>query len=89
MQDFPFGDAQASKNDCRESGGLMKVSVDLAKCTGHARCNAVAPEVYQLDDDGYCVIKLAHVPVGLEGQAKEGADVCPERAIQVESDDDR
>ena len=33
----------------------MKASVDSAKCTGHARCNAVAPQVFTVDADGLVV----------------------------------
>jgi ferredoxin len=63
----------------------MNVSVDTAKCTGHARCNAVAPAVYNLDDDGYCNIgKDKPVPPGLEEAARNGAASCPERAITVD-----
>jgi len=33
----------------------MRVHVDVEKCTGHARCWSLAPEVYELDDLGYNV----------------------------------
>jgi ferredoxin len=62
----------------------MKVTVDKDKCTGHARCNATAPDVYQLDDLGYCAVTELTVPAGLEQQATAGAGACPERAITVE-----
>ena len=61
----------------------MKVTVDMDKCSGHARCNAVAPDVYELDDNGYCAITELIVPAGLEKSAQAGADACPERAIAV------
>lgn len=62
----------------------MKVTVDTAKCTGHARCNAVAPEVYELDDLGYCNITATEVAPEHESAARDGAAACPERAITVE-----
>lgn len=61
----------------------MRVAVEPARCTGHAQCNAVAPEVYDLDDGGYCVINSAEVPPELEEQARKGAAACPEMAITV------
>jgi ferredoxin len=61
----------------------MQVSVDRDRCTGHAQCNAVAPDVYDLDDDGYCVIPNNDVSAGLENQAENGAAACPEQAITV------
>ena len=62
----------------------MKVIVDGAKCQGHARCAAKAPEVFKLNDDGYNNTGETEVPSGLEEQAKLGASVCPEGAIQIE-----
>ncbi len=64
----------------------MKVSVIPGKCTGHARCAAVAPDVYQLSDDGFLEVSNHEVPAGLERSAVRGARACPERAIQVIED---
>lgn len=62
----------------------MKVTVDRSICTGHARCHALGPDVYELDDNGYNALDgEAEVPPGLEQQARDGADGCPERAITV------
>ena len=62
----------------------MKVSIDRATCTGHARCAALGPEFYQLDDDGYNAMNgEVDVPAGLEQQARDGADGCPERALTI------
>jgi ferredoxin len=62
----------------------MQASVDSTRCSGHARCNAVAPQVYTLDDSGYCDIgKDLAVPPELEAAARDGAANCPERAITL------
>ncbi len=63
----------------------MKIAVDKDRCTGHARCYATAPDVYQLDDLGYCAITELTVPPELEQQASAGAGACPERAITIET----
>ncbi|MDH3060927.1 ferredoxin, partial [Gordonia alkanivorans] len=34
----------------------MKIVVDRDTCQGHGRCAVYAPEVYELDDEGYCAI---------------------------------
>lgn len=62
----------------------MRVIVDRDQCAGHARCNAVAPEVYPVDDAGYCAITQMQVPVERETEARDGARACPEGAITVE-----
>jgi ferredoxin len=63
---------------------MMKIVVDASRCSGHAQCNALAPDVYELDDRGYCAIREVEVPPGLEDQAQDGADACPEGAITIE-----
>jgi ferredoxin len=61
----------------------MRVRVDTAICSGHAQCNAAGPDFYTLDDSGYCAVREAEVPAGLENQAHLGAAACPERAITI------
>lgn len=61
----------------------MRVEVDPSICEGHGQCNAVAPEVYDLDDGGYCLIRTPDVPSDLEPNAEEGALACPVYAITV------
>ena len=61
----------------------MRVEVDPAICEGHGECHAVAPDVYDLDDDGYCVIRHPEVPPELESEAATGAMACPVQAIKV------
>lgn len=61
----------------------MRVEVDPDICEGHGQCNVVAPDVYDLDDDGYCLIRDPEVPAHLQAGAEEGALACPVRAITV------
>lgn len=63
----------------------MLIKVDSARCTGHARCNAAAPEVYELDDNGYCNVEELTPSPADESAARSGADSCPEGAIHIES----
>lgn len=62
----------------------MKVIVSREKCSGHARCFAMGPDVYDLDDEGYIAITECDVPSHLEQQAVDGAESCPEGAIRIE-----
>lgn len=66
----------------------MKVIINKEKCAGHARCNAVAPVLYQLDDDGYIATTGFTVASGMEQIARQGARACPERVIRVVAEDD-
>lgn len=64
----------------------MKINLDNDACQGHGRCYALAPELFDSDDEGYAVLKVAdgQVPDGKEDDARLAADNCPEYAITVE-----
>lgn len=62
----------------------MRVILDRAACSGHARCFALAPEVYDIDDEGFNSVDQAEVPPEFEQQARDGAEACPEQAIAIE-----
>lgn len=66
----------------------MRIRIEKAACVGNARCNAVAGDLYPLDDDGYIAIDHIDVPAGKEDIARRGARACPERIIFVIEDDD-
>jgi ferredoxin len=63
----------------------MRVEVDRARCEGHGLCEARAPAVFRLDDDG----ELHHqfdgsdIPPGLEAAAQAAVEVCPVAALRV------
>jgi ferredoxin len=63
----------------------MRVTIDGERCSGHVRCNALAPEVYPLDEEGYAEAGDRPVPAGRERAAERGALACPEQAITVRS----
>ncbi len=65
----------------------MKIRIEKAACVGNARCHAVDPELYPLDDDGYVDSSGFDVAPGRDRAARNGARACPERIILVEDDD--
>jgi ferredoxin len=62
----------------------MKIRIDKAACVGNARCAAVAPTLFPLDDNGYIQVSEIDVPPGKEELARRGALACPERIILIE-----
>jgi ferredoxin len=64
----------------------MKIKINKSACVGHARCAAVAREIYELDAVGYIAVEKIDVPPGLEGAARRGARACPERIITIIED---
>ena len=66
---------------------MIRIVVDRQVCAGHALCAAKAPDVYRLDEEGYCASNGAPVPVHLAEQARLGARHCPEAAILLVEED--
>lgn len=62
----------------------MKVRIDRDKCQGHNRCVDLCPGVFDTDELGYAVALAEVVPAELEGDARDAADSCPERAIALD-----
>ena len=67
----------------------MRIIVDSDRCTGHGRCYTISPDVYEPDDDGYCRVRLATVPLEVQDRAVLGAANCPEDAITVVINDEQ
>jgi ferredoxin len=63
----------------------MRLHVEHDLCSGHGRCYAVAPTVYDSDEEGYNVARgeTLIVPPEDEDAARQGQRACPEKAIRL------
>lgn len=62
----------------------LKVKVDPERCQGHARCAALAPALFRLDELGNAhEIGDGTVPEALVDKAYLAKANCPELAIEV------
>ena len=62
----------------------MRINYDREACQGHNRCYLLAPEVFDVDDEGYAILRIeGEVPAELEEKARLAADNCPEYAITI------
>jgi ferredoxin len=65
----------------------LRVRVDRERCQGHARCFALAPELFELDEFGNGRERAdGRVPPSLEGKASLARANCPELAIDIIED---
>ena len=64
----------------------MKIRVIEEKCTGHARCYGLAPELFSVDYGLSSVIGDGTVPLELEDKARLAIANCPEYAIEEITD---
>jgi ferredoxin len=62
----------------------MKVKVDRELCIGVGNCVAVAPDIFELDNDDKAVFigSLSNS----DGKLLEAAKSCPYEAISIEND---
>jgi ferredoxin len=62
----------------------MKIKVDFDLCESNALCEALAPDVFELDDDDYLQLKTDETtPENIEAVQRAVA-ACPRAAISLE-----
>lgn len=63
----------------------MKVHLDRGLCQGHGRCYALAPELFDCDDEGNALLRVdGDIAPTDEDAARLAVDSCPEFAITLE-----
>jgi ferredoxin len=61
----------------------MRVQVDNDMCVGTGICEATAPDLFEIGDDGISHVLKDEVPAELLAAAREAADNCPTRALTL------
>ena len=61
----------------------MKAYVDKDTCIGCGLCPSMAPEVFEMDDDGKAKVIVDEVPAAAEDGTKESETSCPVNAIST------
>jgi ferredoxin len=59
---------------------MYRISIDRSLCNGHGVCEAIAPEVFELGDDGLAVLRTA---MSEDAAVQEACDSCPMGAISA------
>ena len=59
----------------------MRVEVDHDRCEGNAICVGTAPDLFDLDDDEYAVMKVDVIPADREALAEQAVAECPRAAL--------
>ncbi|MCM6772553.1 ferredoxin [Nocardia sp. CDC159] len=65
----------------------MRVVVNRELCVGHGLCEAAAPELFEVGDDGIARVLRPGVPD--ESAAATAVADCPARALRIETRDGR
>jgi ferredoxin len=67
----------------REAPAMFDLVVDRIACDGFGMCAELLPEVVDLDDWGYPIIRPGGIPVELMDHARRAAAVCPVLALRL------
>lgn len=62
----------------------MKIKVDFDLCESNALCEAMAPEVFELDDDDFLVVKAEETTEATIADVKRAVAACPRAAISLQ-----
>ena len=62
----------------------MKVVLDVEACTGHGRCYALAPHVFEPDDLGHCEVVMTEPAAEHQAAARLAVASCPEDALTIQ-----
>jgi ferredoxin len=66
---------------------LMSVRVDRARCEGNAVCAALAPDIFDLDDEGTAAViadEATRKAPGFADAVRRASYSCPREAILLE-----
>jgi ferredoxin len=62
----------------------MKVAVNSEVCEGYGNCARIAPDLFNLDENGYStVVGDGTVPADMEAKAEYAEQDCPMGAISI------
>jgi ferredoxin len=73
------GDDRAISPRLKE--GVVRVEVDRDRCEGNAVCLGIAPDIFDLDDEDYAVVKTDPIPADQEDLAEQAIAECPRAAL--------
>ena len=62
----------------------MKIKVNEDACIGCGACQAIADDIFELNDEGISEVKVESIDDDLKDQATEAMESCPTGAIVEE-----
>ena len=62
----------------------MKAYVDRDLCNGCGVCEAICPEVFEIDSEDKAAVLVDEIPADLETSAKDAEEQCSPDAIRIE-----
>jgi ferredoxin len=64
----------------------LTLRIDQTRCQGHAVCYMVAPELFEVDEDGRGSVKQSRIGPDQVEPASVAVERCPERAVTLSAE---
>jgi ferredoxin len=61
----------------------VKIEIDYDKCIGIGSCESIAPDIFEVGDDGQVKVKIDDPDASYEATLREAEASCPTGAITV------
>lgn len=61
----------------------MRVTVDRDRCVGNGVCEAMAPELFVVDDNGEVELQFAEIPPEQQQLVLGAVSSCPAQALRT------
>lgn len=61
----------------------MEVRIDTAACVGHGMCEALAPHIFEVDDDGKARVVARTIDEEDRPDVENAVNQCPEQALRL------
>lgn len=65
---------------------MAKVVVDFDLCESNAMCEALAPDVFRIDDDDFLQVDDPTVTDENRGRVEQAVAACPKSALKIVED---
>ena len=62
---------------------MSRVEVDRDRCVGSGTCEALAPTVFEVDDDGVLAVLRPQPGEGEVRDVRDAVQACPTRALAL------
>lgn len=63
----------------------MKIAINDERCIVSGMCTSIAPEIFQIGDDGKTKVLIEDLPPELAEKAESAEMCCPTEAILIQS----
>ncbi|MFA7688520.1 MAG: ferredoxin [Bacilli bacterium] len=69
-------------------GDNMKINIIKDACIGCGACQAIVPEVFELNDEGIVEKKVTKLSEDMKNDVLDAVESCPTGAIEIDDEEE-